>query len=67
VWEREVARVDEPSYVSRYPVLGIQLRGGVRRLTVESDLAPDGFSPHEPTLEDVYFAHVRPFRPTPHR
>jgi ABC-type multidrug transport system ATPase subunit len=57
VWVKTVDRSDVEEHRGRHTVISAQLYAGQTVLHVLNDSDPgDGFSPHEPGLEDVYFA-----------
>lgn len=57
VWVKTVDRGDVEAHRGRHSVISAQLYAGQTVLHVLNDSDPgDGFSPHEPGLEDVYFA-----------
>jgi ABC-type multidrug transport system ATPase subunit len=60
VWSKIVSKPALPEYESRYTVLSTRLIGGQPRIHVYSEAAPpDGFTPVDPGLEDVYFRQLR--------
>jgi ABC-type multidrug transport system ATPase subunit len=60
VFIREVARAELASYGASHAVISTKLLAGRTVIRVLADASPgDGFSPIEPTLEDVYFAAMR--------
>jgi ABC-type multidrug transport system ATPase subunit len=60
VFMREVGRPELAAYNASHAVISTKLLAGRTVIRVLSDAAPDGgFSPIEPTLEDVYFAAMR--------
>ena len=60
VFIREVDRADLASYNTSHTVISTKLLAGRTVIRVLSDGNPgDGFTPIEPTLEDVYFAAMR--------
>jgi hypothetical protein len=59
VYSKMIAKEDIGRYRCGYQVLSTQLKAGELHIRVLSDkLPPDGFSPAEPNLEDVYFSHI---------
>jgi ABC-2 type transport system ATP-binding protein len=58
LWRREVAKRELPALRANHHVISTQLLAGVPVAHVVSDIAPPGFEPLEPDLEDVYFHHV---------
>jgi ABC-type multidrug transport system ATPase subunit len=57
VWVKTVGRGEVEAHRSRHKVISSQLYAGQSILHVLADSDPgDGFEPHEPHLEDVYFA-----------
>ena len=60
VWVKTVERVDVEEHRNRLNVISSKLYAGRSILHVLSDNDPgDGFGPHEPDLEDVYFATLQ--------
>jgi ABC-type multidrug transport system ATPase subunit len=60
VFIREVQRAELAGYNARHAVISTKLLAGRTVIRVLADTAPgDGFSPIEPSLEDVYFAAMR--------
>jgi ABC-type multidrug transport system ATPase subunit len=60
VFIREVERAELASYGASHAVISTKLLAGRTVIRVLADASPgDGFSPIEPTLEDVYFAAMR--------
>jgi ABC-type multidrug transport system ATPase subunit len=56
VWSRTVARTDLPAFTAAHNVISVRLVGGVPVAHVYSETTPgDGFTPVDPSLEDVYF------------
>ena len=59
VWQRTIARDDLAATKARYPVISTRLASGRTLVHVVGEATPgNGFSPVEPTLEDVYFAAI---------
>ncbi len=57
VWTREVEKEELDALRTRHDVISTYLRAGRTRVNVVSEHGPvDGFEPHTPSLEDVYFA-----------
>ena len=57
VWVKTVDRGDVEAHRERHTVISAQLFAGRTVLHVLADNDPgDGFTPHDPNLEDVYFA-----------
>lgn len=57
VWAKTVDRQEVEEYRKRHTVMATKLYAGRSILHVLSDTDPgDGFEPHEPDLEDVYFS-----------
>jgi len=57
VWRRGVAREGLETVRARHRVISTQLRAGRLMVHAVADTDPgDGFEPHSPSLEDVYFA-----------
>src|SRR4051812_850585 len=64
VYQRAVDRADLQSFSERYSVISTKLLAGRTVIRVLADAAPaDGFDAVEPSLEDVYFAAMRPPAP----
>jgi ABC-2 type transport system ATP-binding protein len=60
VYVREVQRAELAAYSASHAVISTKLLAGRTVIRVLADRPPgDGFSPIEPTLEDVYFAAMR--------
>ena len=60
VWRKRVARAELPAQRAAHDVIDERLAGGEVVLRVHSRSRPDAsFEPANPTLEDVYFHHVR--------
>ena len=60
VWTRQVEKSEIDSIRDRHAVISTYLRAGRTRVNVVADSDPgEGFAPHAPTLEDVYFAALR--------
>jgi len=59
-FQREVDRAELASYGERHSVISTKLLAGRTVIRVLADQPPgDGFTPAEPSLEDVYFAAMR--------
>ena len=57
IWVKTVDRGEVEAHSSRHKVISAQLYAGRTALHVLSESDPgDGFEPHDPNLEDVYFA-----------
>lgn len=57
VWAKTVDRQEVEAHRKRHTVMATKLYAGRSILHVLSDVDPgDGFEPHEPDLEDVYFS-----------
>lgn len=57
VWRRPVERADLDRVRAEHRVISTHLRAGRTLVHVVADTTPgEGFEPHPPTLEDVYFA-----------
>lgn len=60
VWQKTIGKTELADYQSRLRVLSTRLFAGETLLHVASEAAPgDGFTAVEPSLEDVYFFHLR--------
>jgi ABC-type multidrug transport system ATPase subunit len=60
VWAKTVDRSEVEDHRSRHNVISAQLYAGRTMLHVLAESDPgDGFEPHEPNLEDVYFATLQ--------
>ena len=66
IWQAGIDKADLPATRERHAVIAARLRAGrtvVRVLADERGRCPgDGFTPAEPTLEDVYFATLHRLR-----
>jgi ABC-type multidrug transport system ATPase subunit len=63
IWQKPVGKADLPAIQAAYPTLVTRLVAGRTVVRVYSESQPDtGFAAAEPTLEDVYFATIRPDR-----
>jgi ABC-type multidrug transport system ATPase subunit len=63
VWQRAVGSEGLPALKARLPVISTRLRAGHPTVRVLGDGPPEeGFTPAEPTLEDVYFATLHHHR-----
>lgn len=59
VWTRQADKSELDQLRERHHVISTYLRAGRTRVNVVSEQRPDeGFEPHAPTLEDVYFAAI---------
>ncbi len=60
VWSKTVERTEVEAHRARYNVISSHLYAGRCMLHVLAEQDPgDGFSPHDPDLEDVYFATLQ--------
>lgn len=59
IWLRAIDRAELAEYQRAHTVISTKLSGGRTVVRVFADLAPDGFEPAHPTLEDVYFTALR--------
>ena len=60
VWERTIEKAELAEYQREYAVISTKLLAGQPLLhVVGDDLAPAGFQPVEPSLEDVFFSTIQ--------
>jgi ABC-type multidrug transport system ATPase subunit len=61
IYSKEIRPDELPDYHGRYRVISTQLKSGRTHLRIEAAVTPgNGFSPEQPSLEDVYFSHLNP-------
>ncbi len=61
VWRKTIDKAEIGPHSDRYNVISARLVGGRTVIHVRSNTNPGaGFEPVEPTLEDVYFATIKP-------
>jgi hypothetical protein len=61
IWVRAIDRAALPEYQRTHAVISTKLAAGRTLVRVFAESQPgDGFAPAEATLEDVYFAALRP-------
>lgn len=59
VWVKRIGKSDLPEHRARHNVISTRLTQGEVLIHVVADSDPgDGFAPHNPTLEDVYFSTI---------
>jgi ABC-2 type transport system ATP-binding protein len=60
IWEKEIPKGDLPQYEEKYYVISTRLFAGTTFIRIYSQTNPEnGFSNIQPSVEDVYFYHLR--------
>lgn len=60
IWEKEIPKGDLPEYEEKYRVISTRLFAGTTFIRIWSQTDPaNGFSNIQPSVEDVYFYHLR--------
>jgi ABC-2 type transport system ATP-binding protein len=60
IWEKEIPKGDLPEYEEKYHVISTRLFAGTTFIRIYSQTSPEnGFSNIQPSVEDVYFYHLR--------
>jgi ABC-type multidrug transport system ATPase subunit len=58
VWEKSISKTELADYTKNYKIISNKLVGGKPLVHAFADEKPEGFSPAEETLEDLFFAKI---------